>query len=100
MSTGPTVVLNIRLNGRAGVRSVAPHFGHLSSLASMAALISATPTGSRPFCATKTWSARGRALQLRQSVIGSENVASWPEYFQTSRFIRIAASSPSMSSRS
>ena len=39
-------------------------------------------------------------LQARQSDIGSENVASCPEYFRTSRFIRIAASSPSMSSRS
>ena len=56
--------------------------------------------GARPFCATNTWSARGRALQLRQSVIGSANVFSCPEYFQTSRFIRMAASSPSMSSRS
>ena len=100
VSTAPTVVRNIRLNGRASVRSVAPHFGHFSSLAAIAALISGRPFGSRPFCATKTWSARGRALQLRQSVIGSENVFSWPEYFQTSRFIRIAASSPSMSSRS
>ncbi len=100
MSTAPTVVLNIKLNGRASVRSVDPHFGHFSSLAAMAALISGMPFGSLPFWATNTWSARGRDLQLRQSVIGSENVASWPEYFQTSRFMRIAASSPSMSSRS
>ncbi len=90
----------MRLKGRASVRSVEPHFSHFSSLAAIAALISSRFLGSRPFCLLNRWSARGRALQLRQSAIGSENVASWPEYFQTRRFIRIAASSPSMSSRS
>ena len=74
--------------------------GQASSLAAMAALISSRPFGSRPFCALNTWSARGRDLHARQSVIGSEKVASWPEYFQTRRFIRMAASRPSMSSRS
>src|SRR5262249_53836323 len=51
-STGPTYVLNIRLNWRASVKeSLAPQFGH------------APESGS--------WSPRNRSLQLRQSTTGS-----------------------------
>ena len=55
-STGPTYVLNIKLNWRASVKvSFAPQFGH------------APEAGS--------WSARKRSLQLRQSTSGSVKVA-------------------------
>ena len=47
----------------------------------------------RPFCAAGDVVRRvSTPLQLRQSVIGSENVASWPENRHTSRFMRMAAS--------
>jgi len=55
--TGPTWVLNIRLNGRGSVRSVDPQLGHFPEI----------------------WSARQRSLHARQSTIGSTKVSSWPE---------------------
>ena len=77
-STGPTWVLNMRWNGRASVRSFDPQFGQVSSI----------------------WSARHRSLHLRQSTSGSVNVARWPDASHTLGAMRIAASRPTMSSRS
>ncbi len=45
-------------------------------------------------------SARKRSLQLRQSTIGSLKPATCPETSHTRGFMMIAASSPTMSSRS
>src|SRR5215510_2890546 len=78
-STAPIVVRNIRLNCRGSVKFLEPHSGHLPP---------------------SILSALNRALHWRQSTSGSENVASCPEYFQASLFIRIPASSPTTSSRS
>ncbi len=80
-STGPTWVLNMRLNWRASVNeSFAPQFGQ-------------APDAGR-------WSARNRCLQLLQSTSGSVNVATWPLASQTLGAMRIAASIPTTSSRS
>ena len=79
-STGPTKVLNIRLNWRGSVNeSFAPQLGQ------------APESGS--------WSARNRSLQLRQSTSGSVKVATWPLASQTLGAMRIAASRPTTSSR-
>jgi hypothetical protein len=75
--------LNINWKGRGSVKSLPPQLGHCRT----------------PFFSI-TWSARKRALQDRQSIIGSLNVSSWPLAFHTARFIRIDPSMPTTSSRS
>ena len=74
-SIGPTLVLNIRLNGLGSVKSVDLHAGHLES--SIKSLLQ-------------------RALQALQSTIGSENVSSCPECLRTIGFDKIEASKPSI----
>jgi hypothetical protein len=80
-------VLNIRLNCRG---SVSWH-----SVCSPGRLL-----GFRGHCASAILSARKRALQALQSTSGSENPLTWPDASHTLGCIRIAASSPSTSSRS
>jgi hypothetical protein len=75
--------LNIKLKARGSVRSLPPQFGHCFT----------------PFF-SGNWSARKRALHVRQSTIGSLNVSSCPLAFQTARLIKMAPSIPTTSSRS
>ena len=77
-STGPAWVLNIRWKARASVRSFDPQLGQTPSILS----------------------ARQRSWQLRQSTSGSVKVSRWPEASQTAGGDRMAASSPTTSSRS
>ena len=79
-------VLNIRLNSRGSVSSQVE--------CSPGCLL-----GFCGHCASWILSARKRALQVLQSTSGSVKPATWPEASQTWGCIRIAASSPSMSSR-
>ncbi len=75
-------VLNMRLKLRGSVNpSFEPQTGHWPSW------ISGT-------------SARNRRWQFRHSTSGSVKPSTWPLATHTSGFIRMAASSPSMSSRS
>jgi len=80
-------VLNMRLNIR-GAESVPllPQAGQVTSGVPGVPLIFGS-------------SARKRFLHCRQSTRGSVNPATWPLASQTRGCIRIAASSPSMSSR-
>ncbi len=89
LSTGPIDVLNIRLNCRGSVHSpVRPHEGHCT--AAMSAV---------PACSCSV-SSRKRRWQLRHSTSGSVKFSTCPEASHTRGCIRMAASSPSMSSRS
>jgi len=81
-------VLNIRLNWRGSVHSpVLPQEGHC-----------ALSSASAPLSASRM-STRKRRWQLRHSTRGSLNSARCPEASHTFGCMRIAASSPSMSSR-
>ena len=80
-------VLNIRLNRRGSVSvPLLPHTGHCAS-------------GWPGVPLMRGSSARKRFLQFRQSTSGSVKPATWPDASHTRGCIRIAASSPSMSSR-
>src|SRR5438045_6733398 len=80
-STGPTNVLNIRLNARASVNeSLAPQFGQIDG--------------------SSIWSSRKRSLHLRQSTNGSVKLARWPLASQIFGLDRMAASIATTSSRS
>ena len=76
-SMGPAWVLNMRLNARASVRSDEPQLGQTPSILS----------------------ARHRSLQFRQSTIGSVKFVRCPDACQIAGGERIAASSPTTSSR-
>src|SRR6478735_9232104 len=79
----PIWVENMRLKGRASVRSLPPQLGHCLT----------------PF-SSGNWSARSRVLQVRQSTIGSLKVSSCPLALSAARWVRIAPSIPTTSSRS
>ena len=80
-------VLNIRLNWRGAVSvPLLPHTGHCASGWPGVPLIAVV--------------GRKRFLHVLQSTSGSVKPATWPEASQTLGCIRIAASRPSMSSRS
>ena len=81
-SAGPTKVLNMRLNFRGGPSFCSPQCGHGPS----------TPFGSS--------SSRKRCRQPAHSTSGSVKFSTWPEASQTRGCMRIAASRPTMSSRS
>ena len=49
---------------------------------------------------SSTWSARKRCLQFLQSTMGSVKWPTWPLATQARGFIRMAASKPTISSRS
>ncbi len=85
-STGPMNVLNMRLNMRGSVS------WHCS--ASPGCLLGFW--GQRASCSL---SARKRPLHVLQSMSGSVNPATWPLASQTRGCMRMAASSPSTSSR-
>ncbi len=92
-STGPMNVLNMRLKLRGSVNGPLPQFGHVSSPGS----------GSRPCLASNAscrWSSRKRMWQLVHSTSGSENDWRCPDASQTFGDMMMAASWPTMSSRS
>ena len=74
-STGPTYVLNMRLNMR-GSDSLEPSSGHFSG--------------------SSSWSARYRDLDSRQSTIGSLNPVTCPDASHVRGFWMIDESSPTM----
>ena len=71
--TGPTLVLNIILKSLGSVSSSPLHWSGI-------------------------WSSLNLSPQLLQSIRGSVNVSSWPEYLRTSGWVSIDVSKPSTSS--
>src|SRR6058998_2050185 len=87
-ATGPMNVLNMRLNRRGAVSvPLLPHTGHCA-------------VGSPGVPLMRGSSARNRFLHCLQSTSGSVNPDTCPDASQTFGCMRIAASNPSMSSRS
>src|ERR1043165_891553 len=100
------VVRNMRLKGRDSVNFVEPQFGHLSLPSRIAVATDSPQNRGIPVPAARasamliclyssnSLSARQRFLHSRQSVSGSLNVASCPEYFQTARLRMMLESIP------
>ena len=95
-STGPTKVLNIRLNCRGSASLRSPQFGQdtpeRSSFLARHAAASSSPFGRS--------SSRNRLRQLRHSTSGSVKFSTCPDASQTRGCMRMAPSSPTTSSRS
>src|SRR3989344_3664295 len=94
-STGPTNVLNIRLNFRGWV-SLPPHSGHDDAFFGGSFII---PISVLMLFAASKWSALKLRLHEVQSTRGSEKFSRCPDASQILGLMRIAASRPTMSSR-
>ena len=91
--TAPTWVANIMLNLRIGPQFSLPQTGHLVWVAKNSSVVTDS------LIPSAILSARKRDLHSLHSTSGSEKVAKWPEAAHVLGFIKMAASTPYISSR-